>query len=390
MMKRIMNYSFALLFGVAASAVSALEVDRAVAPRITIAGKVVATADAVTQDSEPLAKSGINASDSALLLRLDKRLYGEGVGGAVVGFTEHDEEVSFHQLHAFYRAQYTRVMVGRARLSNQVMEFSTLRDGDLLAYTHAGNGSSSDEFDQLYGEQFALDLYPGGKVERLAVWGAERRNAPGVQEPAGFDSYGIGYLHEQSEALRYVQWLRSAGVMIDAQQVMGATGEEWMRAVIAGVDFNLNRHPEASWSMALQVISNAGIDGVTNADVVHSNAEHVMQRARAKSRAVVLELRHTRRPLLLTRWQGSVALAHKKFDDLAEASQWSVVPTLRYRLGAGVDLAGQASYTRFSDGLGGGRDRLVQIGLSFALDATFNDTFGERDSLLNLEHGYLP
>jgi hypothetical protein len=390
MMKMIMRGVLVLFLSVTTGVLHALEVDRAVTPRITLAGKVVATTDAVAFDSQPVAESGINTGDSSLLLRLDKRLYEEGVGGAVVGFGEHDEELSLHQLNAFYRSQYYRVMVGRARLVNHLIEFSTLRDGDLLSYTHVGNGSSSDEFDQLYGEQLAVDLYPGGKTERIALWSGERRNNVGVDEPAGFDSYGIGYLHEQSEALRYVKWLRKAGVMIDSQQVLGGSGEEWARAVFAGVDFNLNRNPEASWSMALQLIGNGGIDNVGSADVVHSNPEHVMHRARARSRSVVIELRHTRRPLLLTRWQGSVALAQKSFDDLVDAKQWSVVPALRYRLGAGVDLAGQVSYTHFSDGLGGGSDRLVQIGLIFALDTTFNDTFGERDSLLNLEHGYLP
>jgi hypothetical protein len=389
-MKTIMRLLLVLFLPVATSVSHALEVDRAVTPRITLAGKVVATADAVARDSEPTAESGINTGDSSLLLRLDKRLYGEDVGGAVVGISEHDDTVSFHQLNAFYRNQHYRVMVGRARLVNHVIEFSTLRDGDLLAYAHAGNGSSSDEFDQLYGEQLAVDLYPGGKVDRIALWGGERRNTAGSDDPAGFDSYGLGYLYEQAEALRYVKWLRKAGVMIDSQQVLRAGGEEWMRTVIAGADFNLNQNPEASWSLALQLIGNGGVDGVSGADVVHSTSDHVMQRARAKSRSVVIELRHTRRPLLLTRWQGSVALAQKSFDDLDEAKQWSVVPALRYRLGAGVDLAAQASYTHFSDGLGGGSDRLVQVGLIFGLDTTFNDTFGERDSLLNLEHGYLP
>ena len=389
-MTKKMKFSLALTLAVVAGVSHALEVDRAVAPRITLAGKVIATADAVARDSEPSAQSGIGTGDSALLLRLDKRLYEDGVGGAVVGLTGHDDIATFHQLNAFYRSQYYRVMVGRSRLANYVIDFSTLRDGDLLAYTHVGNGSSSGEFDQLYGKQIAVDLYPGGKIDRIAMWGGERRNTVGVSEPAGFDSHGIGYLREQPEALRYVSTLRKAGIMVDSQQVAGAAGEEWMHSVIAGADFNINRNPEASWSMALQLIGNGGIDGITGADVTHSNVDHLMYRARAKSRAAAIELRHTRRPLLLTRWQASVALAQKSYDDLADARQWSIVPTLRYRLGAGVDAAAQGSYTRFSDGLGGGIDRLVQIGLIFALDTTVNDTFGERDSLLNLEHGYLP
>jgi hypothetical protein len=40
--------------------------------------------------------------------------------------------------------------------------------------------------------------------------------------------------------------------------------------------------------------------------------------------------------------------------------------------------------------LGGGTDRVVQIGLAFSLEATFNDNVGERDSILNREHGRIP
>ena len=60
-----------------------------------------------------------------------------------------------------------------------------------------------------------------------------------------------------------------------------------------------------------------------------------------------------------------------------------------YRLGQGVDLLMQLSYTDYVDGLGGGNDAVVQIGMAFGFDAMFNDTIGERDSILNLEHGYI-
>jgi hypothetical protein len=49
----------------------------------------------------------------------------------------------------------------------------------------------------------------------------------------------------------------------------------------------------------------------------------------------------------------------------------------------------QLSYTDYGDGLGGGNDAVAQVGLAFNFDAMFNDNIGERDSILNLEHGYI-
>ena len=78
-----------VLTGLLVQSVHALEVDREVMPRMTIGGRVISTLDSVDMDSvdidsDPGAKEGINLSDSAILMRFDKRTYRDGVAGAVV------------------------------------------------------------------------------------------------------------------------------------------------------------------------------------------------------------------------------------------------------------------------------------------------------------------
>lgn len=139
--------------------VSALEVDREVMPRIQLGGRIMASVDMPDFDSDPDAEAQLSLADSSLLARFDKRLYGEGVAGATIGFTENEDAVVFHQLNAFYWDRNFSLTMGRTRLRNTLLEMPLMRDDDLLAYTHVGNASSGEEFDQIYGTQISADLF---------------------------------------------------------------------------------------------------------------------------------------------------------------------------------------------------------------------------------------
>lgn len=377
------------LVGALVQPVFALEVDREVMPRMTLGGRVIATADANSLDSNTAKESEFNVEDSSILMRFDKRMYEDGVAGAVFGLTDHDGEVKFHQLHAFYWNQDFAVKVGRTRLRNTIIEFPLIRDDDFLAYTHVGNTASNEEYDQFYAPQAAFDWFFDRKKQSLGVWSATRANGTGMTAPDGFDSYGLNYVFEQPEDLLYVNRIRHAGISLDRQKVTTTAGDEWMSAVIAGIDFNLNIDPRKTWSMGLQAISSNGIDGIVAADIVHTNTNVVSNRAKAMSNAFVASLRYTARPQLLTRWQAGLNVGYKDYSDVANATQMSIAPNFVYRLGQGVDVLAQFKYTDYDDGLGGGSDRAIQLGISFNLESVFNDTIGERDSILNLEHGYI-
>jgi hypothetical protein len=368
---------------------AALEVDREVIPRVTLGGRVIATVDAFDLDSDPTREDEINLDDSSVLMRFDKRMYQDGVAGAVVGYRTFEEGLRFHQLFAFYWNQDINAEIGLTRVRNSIVEFPIIRDEDLLSYTHVGNASSNEEFDQLYGKHIAFDWFVDRKIQKVGVWTGTRGNEEGFDAPDGFDYYGAGYIYEQPEDLRYVKWIRHAGIVYDTQKVRIGGSDEWMGAWVAGIEFNLNMNPVSNWSMGLQAISSEGEGSVTAADISYTNPDAVSNQARAKSNALVASLRYTGRPMLLTRWQTALTVAYKDYSDVTDATQLSVVPNVVYRLGQGVDLLAQYKYTDYGNGLGGGSDNTFQLGVSFSLEAMFNDNIGERDSIINLEHGYI-
>ena len=221
--------------------VHALEVDREVMPRITLGGRALATLDTYDQDSDPAREDEINIEDSLIMTRFDKRLYEEGIAGGVFGIKEHDDRLIFNQAHVFFWNRNVETRLGRTRLQNTLIEIPTIReDDDFLAYTHVGNASSNEEFDQKYAKQAAVDWFVDRAVNSLGVWAGTRRNGDGITAPDGIDSVGGGWRYAQPEEYQYLKTIRHAGLFLDRQEVTLGTGDEWMNAVIAGIEFNLN------------------------------------------------------------------------------------------------------------------------------------------------------
>jgi hypothetical protein len=360
----------------------ALEVDREVLPRITLGGRVITTLDS---DYDASGEPGINMGDSSFAARFDKRMFEDGVAGAVLGLKEDGGSASFNQMHVFYWNQNYETRIGRTRLPNTLVEFPLIRDDDMLSMTHVGNGSSNDEFDQIYGKIAAFDWFVDQKSQKLGAWAGTRRNESLLSSVEGFDSYGLSYRYEPPESYMYLNRVRHAGILLDAQKDR-AGSNPYFQSIVAGGEFNLNINPRRNWSVAFQGIVNGGVSGLTLADL--NNADAVSNRARAKSTAVVASLRFTDRPHLLTRLQAGLTVGYKTYN--VGGNELSIAPSLFYRIGQGVDLLAQYRNTRFDDGLTSvGSTNQFQIGLAFSLDAKYNDSIGERDSILNLEHGYI-
>ena len=66
-----------------------------------------------------------------------------------------------------------------------------------------------------------------------------------------------------------------------------------------------------------------------------------------------------------------LTVATKKFDDVHGSTQWSLAPGLTWRAGQGVDVLAQYVHTEYGAALGGGMDRIFQIGLAFSLEARY-------------------
>lgn len=357
----------------------ALEVDREVLPRLILGGRLISTMDYLQLDSQPNRDSHINLDDSALLLAMDKRIYDmQGVAGAVVGFRDGDQGVLMQHMYGRYWRESRRWKIGRTRLPSTLIEIPTLRDDDLLEYSHVLNAGSNEEFDQVYGDLVSFDWFVKGKTQNLNVWFGTRGSTL-----EGINSYGIAYLNQQPEDLIYVKSNRHWGVRIDRQEVDIGGTTEWMTAYLIGIDQNLNRNPSGIWNVTAQLMQNMGLD---NATVLSS----VSSRAKSPAVSFVSSINFTHRPKLLTRHRYALSLAYKDYSDVDNANQFSIVPSYLCRFGQGIDMVAQLVYTENGTALGGGSDLKIQFGLSFSFDAVFNDQIGERDSILNLEHGYLP
>jgi hypothetical protein len=184
------------------------------------------------------------------------------------------------------------------------------------------------------------------------------------------------------------------GVLFDVQweedSSAGLDGEA--HAVIAGAEFNLNRNPEHSWAVGVQGIYYDGFGGVDFDPAASEGAKRFALR-RGKFWSAAASIRYTGRPNLLTRSRAALSFAYKDYPDKESASEFSIVPSYVYRLGHAIDLVGQYMYTHRDDGLAEMEDfetvHQIVLGVSFGFDQVFNDQIGERQSILNLEHGYI-
>ncbi len=396
------------LLGVEKSA--ALEVDRAVLPRITVGGRLVATPlvesregfGNVSDDDD----SEIDISDSSILVRFDKRVYGdEGVAGGVIGLrktdddSDLDDDVFFHQLNAFFWNQNFQVTVGRTRLRNFLIEFPTVRDEDLIDYIYVPDASSfrEAEEDQFFGNLMSYDRFIGNKKQALSVWAAARVETDvqgDDEETTDLNSVGFSWTYINSEAVRYVEKIRKAGVLLDFQEIDDnvLSSDENTVAIVGGAEWNLNKDPSNNWSMAVQGIYYDGFDGI----VFNPNASEAVRRAtlrRAESWSAVVSVSNTKRPKLVTRSRFALSIAYKDYPDESDASQFSIIPSYMYRIGHAMEIVVQYRFTDFDDGIaamtGFENDQQILVGLVFGFDQTFNDQIGERTSILNIEHGYI-
>ena len=352
-----------------------------------------------------------NFSDSFLLVRLDRQLFEKYRAGVVVGFLFPDAEtelgeVFYNQVHVFYDTKNFGGTLGRTRLTNFVLEFPTLREEDLIEYGVVANGFSNaanSEFSR-YGNVVRAELFQ--MSSRLVLAGQasnwkETDATGGELDEFDVNAASASLTYRLPEGIRYEGFLRRAGLELVSQNV-DAASQSWMHALVGGAALNLTRNPLRNIELRTQAIYNFGVDPEDGGLVFDPAGDPAptpvtladpVGRARSESLAVVTSLRLLSRPYQLDRFQAAVTGAYKEFVD-GGGSQFAVVPNVFFRLGQGVDLGLQYRYEQFDDALAGAlgrkRDHSVQLTMSFGFQLMFNDYFGERDDILNMEHGYIP
>jgi hypothetical protein len=387
------------LVAIVSAPAGALEIDPLVPPEINLGGRVIATAAYVrdTDDAGGSDSQSVNdIADSSLLFGFAKYLfdstaYGFGNFGVKLpeDGTDLGDDIYVHEASVGIGDKRYELKLGRSRLGNTLLAFPTLRDDDLLDFTHVPNGSSSAEAEeyQIFGNVVEGRWWFTPSVGLDAGFTARARTDAAGERISGeeFNGARLGLAYEVPESIKFTRGLRYAGIRLDAQRVNDqgpGLRSDRMNSWIAAAAFNLSDNPEATWNLDVQAIANAGTG-------LQSIAEHV-DRARAKSRALVAALRYGERPALQTRWQAALTLGVKDYSDFDQAKTYVVAPSYGYRLGSGVELLAQYQYAKNDTALaaatGVETERRVELGLMFSFAHTFNESVGERQSILNIEH----
>lgn len=393
----------AAVAAVCTTTASALEVDPNVVPEISLGGRVIVTPSYEREDGPEGEEDDtvVEFDDSSILFGFSKYLfddenYGFGVFGLKIpeDDTDLDDDIFIHEAHVGVGGPRYEIKLGRSRLTNTLVQFPTLRDDDLLEFTHVLNGHTNTEAeeDQIFGGIVQGSWWFSDAVSVTgAVTARTESDADGDRgSRTDFNGASLAVAYDVPESIKFDRGLRFAGISVDYQDLedfdngFAAPGDETV-AVIAGLTYNLSDNPEATWVVEGQAIYNDGAE-------VEGLGEPA-QRARAESTAAVAALRYFHRPYLQTRWQAAVTVGWKDYHDFDNASAYTVAPTFVYRLGSGVDFLAQYRYRHNDDGLadftGVEDEHVVAAGLSFSFDHTFNETVGDRGSILNLEHGTL-
>ncbi len=387
---------------VCAAPAYALEIDPQVPPEINLGGRAIISTDFESTSLASGARDRNNSqdiSDTSLLFGFSKYLFNSrDYAFATAGFksveadTDLRDDIYLHQLFAGIGGKRYEILLGRTQLPNTLLSFPTLRDSDLLAYTHVGNAqvnANAEEY-QIYGGQVRGQYWFSSFVSARAAVTA--RSARDPDDPArvlssDYNGGTFTLAYDAPEAIKFDRGVRYAGISVDRQRFDALLGEiqGQTTALLAGLSLNLNNQPEYSWNLDLQAIVNRG-------ERVTSLAQ-TFQRARADSQAVVAALRYRHSPALQTRWQAALNLGWKDYPNFSDATSVVVAPTYTYRLGSGVDFTGQYLYQHHQGALatatGIDSEHRIILGLSFAFAHTFNETVGERGDILNIEHNLL-
>jgi hypothetical protein len=383
----------------------ALELDPDVTPEINLGGTLIVTPE-LTSTDRPTGGSkeegDLNLEDSSLLLGFSKYLFDDRhYGFARFGLripdddSDFDDRIFVHQLVVGVGSQSAEEVLGRTNLMNTLVSFPTIRDSDLLDFTHVLNAAANAEGEefQVYGGVVRGTYYLGsgawsatGQLTARMETNLDDLSSRAVDSTTKFNGVAAGVAYSLPETVKFDPGIRFAGVAVDVQRaenVTTNTGSHTIPAVIAGASVNLGDNPERSWVLDAQGIYNLG-------ETVPGLAQSVY-RAQAESWSAVAAIRYLHRPMLQTRWQGALTAAYKDYADFDDAAALVVVPSFAYRLGSGVELVAQYRYRdnerQLAQATGIDERHRVWLGLRFGLSGTFNESVGERGSILDLEHG---
>jgi hypothetical protein len=387
----------ALIFAVAATE----SVFSEVSPEIQLGARGVMSFNTDIKKDQT-ANTVSDFSDTDLMLGLRQKLYNKWRGQLVIGFQFPDAEsdlgqVFFHQTFIKLENKSNIFKMGRSRVQTSLVQFPTLRDDDALQLTTVLNPFSSGEdsedhqygnvleYDHIFGQRFWFRLH----AEHFRKAPAER-GAP--ETDFGLNAIGFVLQYRVPLSQRWNRpFIQSVGLSMNnfLTDRPGFTSEydRAMKNLIFGFVVNLRPDPVHFWDLRSQTIYNAGFDEVTTIG-------DFSELARAEAIASFSSIRYLYRRLERPTLQVALSGGYKKFLNTSRTTELiQAVGSVFYRLGQNFDVGVQVQYQSFSGDLKemyGASEGRFQLSFIYSIDQSWNNQFDDRESLLNLEHGYIP
>ncbi len=372
-----------------------------VSPEIQLGARGVMSFNADIQDNQKTTSAN-DFSDTGLLLGFRQKLYSRFRGQLVIGlqFPDADSDlgqVFFHQTFLKIEDQKNILKMGRSRVRSALIEFPTLRDDDALFLTDVLNPFSSGENteDNQYGNVIeAAHVFAQRYWLRIHGEHFTKTPQPPAVSETDFSLNAVGlsieYIVPETQLWnrpRIQQLGVSLNNFLTDRQGYSSQFDRTLKNVLVSGIFNIKPDPVYFWDARFQVVYNLGFDEIKTLSAYYDLT-------RARSAAHFFSLRFLYRKLERPTLQLALSGGFKVFPDLTnETRQWQLIANAFYRLGENFDASLQVQQSQFSgdlQALYGKSETRIQFGLVYSIDQRWNKQFDDRNSLLNLEHGYLP
>ena len=397
MFRRISIYMLLALGLVLNSGVSFAELS----PEIQLGSRGVISFNGIFS-SEDNTSEASDFSDTSLMIGFRQKLYCDWRGQMVIGFQFPDADsnlgqVLYHQTFIQLEDKSHILKFGRSRVRNTLIEFPTLRDDDAIYFTDVLNpfslGKNSEgsqygnvlEASHVFGKRFWLNIHGEHFVEVPALLNDS-------EPDFGFNAVGAMLEYRVPETQRWNrEVLDQIGIGFNGFLTARDEDESKFDEILKNIMFSavLNVHPDPVHFLDFrhQTIYNVGFGEVERLD-------NYTDMTRASSLATFTSLRYLYRRLEHPTAQLSLGFGYKTFPDLSEtADQIQLIANMFYRMGENFDVGLQFQYRHNSDDLKkllGEKEGIIQLSLIYSVDQSWNDQFDDRDSVLSLEHGYIP
>ncbi|MGK9368391.1 hypothetical protein ACSSWA_05785 [Melioribacter sp. Ez-97] len=337
-------------------------------------------------------------SDSGFLLGFKQKLYNDFRGLFVLGFQFPDAEsdlgqIFFHQIFLQIEDKNNIFKLGRSRVKSSLIEFTTLRDDDALQLTDVispySNGINTED------NQFG-NVFEYSHIFKQRYWltiHGEHFTKSKISPETDFSMNALGFSLEYRVPLSQ-RWNReiiqqigfSFNNFLTESEGYSNKFNKTLKNYIFSAVFNLLPDPVYFLDFRMQSILNTGTEGI-------ASVSGFSDLARAKSVSVFGGPRFLYRRLERPYLQASIYGGYKSYPDLVEkTSQLQLVTNFFYRLGENFDVGIQYQYKKNIGEVAKiypNNEHRIQFSIVYSIEQVWNKHFDDRESILNLEHGYI-